>query len=48
MSQVVDGIGKMVDLGANWCSLSAGGATRAEWLKGIEKLSKEVVEKVNA
>jgi len=48
MSDVVDGIGKMVDLGANWCSLSAGGETRAAWLKNIERLSKEVVEKVNA
>jgi probable F420-dependent oxidoreductase len=45
---VVDSILPVAELGANWCSVGGGGTTRAEWLRSIEALSKDVVEKVRA
>jgi probable F420-dependent oxidoreductase len=46
--QLVDSICQVAELGANWCTVSGAGATRAEWLHSIERLAKEVVEKVKA
>ena len=44
----MDGIGKLAEMGVNWTTLSGGGETRAAWLKNIERLSKDIVEKTKS
>jgi probable F420-dependent oxidoreductase len=44
-AQLVDSIRQIAELGANWCTVSGAGATRAEWLRSIERLAQDVVEK---
>jgi probable F420-dependent oxidoreductase len=46
--QIVDGVGRLADMGVNWCTVSAGGATRAEWLRNVERLAKDVVQPLKA
>jgi hypothetical protein len=41
-------VGRLADMGVNWCTVSAGGATRAEWLRNVERLAKDVVQPVKA
>ena len=47
-AQAVEAIGKLAEMGATWSTLSAGGETRAAWLKNIERLSKDIVEKTKS
>jgi probable F420-dependent oxidoreductase len=43
-AQLVESIGQVAALGATWCTVSGQGATRAKWLRSIERFAREVVE----
>jgi probable F420-dependent oxidoreductase len=45
---IVDSIFEVAELGANWCTLAGTGETRAEWIRSIEALAKDIVQPVKA
>jgi probable F420-dependent oxidoreductase len=42
-SEIVDNILELAELGVNWCTLSARGETRSQWLKNLEGVAHAVM-----